>query len=149
MVKSTMKFYSNRKEQNQGSRTCLFPISLLTGLASVVKPAFWFRNTPFSPLTRGLVTLPGTFLLGEASESAETSNWRALQDKKKRMFVSNKWWSNLFAASLHQSSTTLCCVNSRPCLLLCNQKSEIQIWTRGSSKRMKISEYEPRNCLYV
>ena len=35
-----MQFYSNREEQNQGSQTCLFPISLLTGLASVVKPAF-------------------------------------------------------------------------------------------------------------
>jgi len=67
---------------NQGSHTCLFPISLLTGLASAVNPAFWFRKRPFSPFMRGLLTLPGTFLLGEASGSAGTSNWRTLQEER-------------------------------------------------------------------
>lgn len=108
MVRVNNEILGKRKNKpHQGLHAFLFPNSLLTGLASAVNPAFWFRNTPFPTTVRGLLAL-GTFLLRKALESQERPAELLYRTKDKSC---KQQYSDLFGPSC---IITLCCVNNRP-----------------------------------
>jgi hypothetical protein len=96
--------WSKRNKPHQGSHTCLFPISLLTELASAANLAFWFWDTPIPPSMRATCTFeymsPRKGLSQE--HPAKGSTWQ------KRNLVSNNNQIYLERAYI----ITLCCVNN-------------------------------------